>query len=58
MGTTLGRHGINIAQMQLGRKTPGGQAVAVVNVDGAMQDDVLEELRHLPNMIRVASAHL
>ncbi len=34
VGTTLGEHGVNIAQMAVGRSTPGGEAVGVLNLDG------------------------
>ncbi len=58
IGTTLGKHDINIGQMQFGREAAGGRAVTVVNVDSAVEDEVLEELRQLPNVISVTSAFL
>ena len=58
IGTTLGKHAINIGQMQFGREAPGGRAVTVVNVDTPVPPDVLEELRALPNVISVTSARL
>ena len=33
LGTEFGRHGVNIASMNLGRLKPGGGAVAVLNLD-------------------------
>ena len=33
LGTEFGRHGVNIASMNLGRLKPGGDAVAVLNLD-------------------------
>jgi D-3-phosphoglycerate dehydrogenase len=54
IGTLFGAHGINIAGMQLGRRAPGGHAVSILNLDGAVPDHVLAELRALPN-IRSAS---
>jgi D-3-phosphoglycerate dehydrogenase len=48
IGTLFGTHGINIAGMQLGRKAPGGRAVSILNLDGAVPDPVLAELRALP----------
>jgi D-3-phosphoglycerate dehydrogenase len=50
IGTLFGRHGINIAGMQLGRERPGGQAVSILNLDGAVPDHVLAEIRALPNI--------
>jgi D-3-phosphoglycerate dehydrogenase len=50
VGTTLGRHGVNIARFSLGRgerpMQPGG-AVAVVQVDGEANEAVLRELREI-----------
>ncbi len=51
IGTMLGQHGVNIAGMQLGRQERGGRAVAVVNVDDVIPDPVLEEIRHIPNIV-------
>ncbi|GAB4276326.1 MAG: phosphoglycerate dehydrogenase [Deferrisomatales bacterium] len=58
IGTTLGRHDINIGQMQFGRDVPGGRAVTVVNVDSPVDEAVLEELRRLPNVVSVTRAFL
>ncbi len=58
IGTTLGKHAINIGQMQFGREAPGGRAVTVVNVDTPVPPEVLDELRALPNVVSVTSAHL
>jgi D-3-phosphoglycerate dehydrogenase len=48
IGTLLGTHAINIAGMQLGRKSPGGRAVSILNLDSPVPDPVLRELRALP----------
>ncbi len=58
IGTTLGKHSINIGQMQFGREAPGGRAVTVVNVDTPVPPEVMDELRALPNVVSVTSAHL
>src|SRR5262249_31424048 len=50
IGTLFGSHGINIAGMQLGRERPGGRAVSILNLDGAVPDHVLAEIRALPNI--------
>jgi D-3-phosphoglycerate dehydrogenase len=50
IGTLFGAHGINIAGMQLGRQRPGGRAVSILNLDGAVPDAVLGELRALPHI--------
>ncbi len=50
IGTLFGRHGINIAGMQLGRQRPGGRAVSILNLDSPVPDHVLAEIRALPNI--------
>jgi D-3-phosphoglycerate dehydrogenase len=50
IGTLFGRHGINIAGMQLGRQHPGGHAVSILNLDTPVSDAVLAELRAQPNI--------
>jgi D-3-phosphoglycerate dehydrogenase len=51
IGTLLGANGVNIAGMQLGRQQRGGRAVAVVNVDDPIPGPILEEIRHIPNIV-------
>jgi D-3-phosphoglycerate dehydrogenase len=58
IGTTLGKHGINIGQFQFGREAAGARAVTLLNVDGDVDDAVLAELRTLPNVISVTKAYL
>lgn len=54
VGTILGRHGINIANFSLGRRSGEVQsgvpreAIAVVQVDGSVPDAVVSELREVP----------
>jgi D-3-phosphoglycerate dehydrogenase len=47
IGTVLGRHQVNIAHMALGRERsePGGDAVAVLNLDNEPSPEALEEVR-------------
>lgn len=45
LGTILGRHGVNIAGMQVGRDAPLGEALMVTNVDEAIPDEVMAEIR-------------
>lgn len=47
VGTLLGNHGINIAGMHVGRAGIGKQAVMVLNVDDAISDDVMKQIREL-----------
>jgi D-3-phosphoglycerate dehydrogenase len=48
IGTVLGQHGVNIAQMAVGRAAPGGQAIGVLNLDGEPPAAAVEALRSLP----------
>lgn len=45
VGTICGKHNVNIAQMAVGRATPGGEAVGVLNLDAAPPAAALEEVR-------------
>ncbi len=51
VGTTLGRHNVNIGRFQLGRRDD--RAVCLVNIDAPVDDAVLEEIKGLPNILRV-----
>ena len=51
IGTFLGEKGINIAGLRLGRTEVGGTAVSLINVDNAVPENVLAQLRKLPNIM-------
>ena len=53
LGTLCGRHGINIAGMQLGRERRGGRAVSVLNLDDPMDAAALDEIRAMPDIVLV-----
>ncbi|MBA3729714.1 MAG: phosphoglycerate dehydrogenase, partial [Sphingomonas sp.] len=44
LGTTLGQAGINIATFNLGRRNEGGEAVALISVDGEVPPAVVADL--------------
>ena len=44
VGSIMGSHGVNIAQMSCGRQQVGGRALTILNVDSPIPDPVLEEL--------------
>jgi D-3-phosphoglycerate dehydrogenase len=50
IGTLLGRRGINIARMGLGRKPGSGRAVMLIEVDNEVPAEVLRELPGLPGI--------
>ncbi len=51
--TLLAGAGINIATFHLGRDTAGGDAIALVEVDGAVPPDVLAQVQKIPNVQQV-----
>jgi D-3-phosphoglycerate dehydrogenase len=51
--TLLAGAGINIATFHLGRESPGGDAIALVEVDGAVPPQVLAEVQQIPNVRQV-----
>ncbi|MEW9614235.1 phosphoglycerate dehydrogenase [Shinella sp. S4-D37] len=55
IGTTLGEGGVNIANFQLGRDKQGGDAIALLYVDAAVSEDVLNKLRANPAIRQVKS---
>jgi D-3-phosphoglycerate dehydrogenase len=52
LGTVLGDAGLNIATFQLGRNAPGGDAIALVEVDHEVPADVLAKVAALPNVVQ------
>ncbi len=55
LGHALGDAGINIATFHLGRTGRGAEAIALVEVDQVIEDDLLQKVAALPNVIRVKS---
>lgn len=58
VGLKLGEYGVNIAKMQVGRKTPGGEAVMVVKVDQNIPDNVLNEILKLETVFSGVAVNL
>ncbi len=54
IGTTFGRHGVNIAQMNVGREKPGGTAIGVVNLDAIPSEAALDEVKAHPDILSVS----
>ncbi len=55
LGTTLGDAGVNIATFHLGRRPEGGDAIALVEVDEPISEDILHKVRNLPNVRQAQS---
>lgn len=45
LGTVFGEAGVNIANFQLGRNQPGGDAIALLYVDEPVSEEVLDKVR-------------
>ena len=56
--STLGEAGINIATFHVGREAPGGNAIALIEIDGELPPDVLAQVRALPQVQRRAAAEV
>jgi D-3-phosphoglycerate dehydrogenase len=54
LGTTLGEAGVNIGTFHLGRREAGGEAVAMVSVDGHIAEDVVDRIGKLPGVMSVS----
>jgi D-3-phosphoglycerate dehydrogenase len=50
VGTTLGDHGVNIAQMAVGRSQRGGEAVGVLNLDSEPSREASEAILANPHI--------
>ena len=44
LGMTMGEAGVNIANFTLGRSAAGGEAIAILYVDEAVNDTVIKQL--------------
>ena len=55
--TLLAGAGINIATFHLGREAAGGDAIALVEVDGAVAPEVLAKVQQIPNVQQVKPLH-
>jgi D-3-phosphoglycerate dehydrogenase / 2-oxoglutarate reductase len=58
IGTIFGKHQVNIAQMTVGRRAPGGDAIAVLNLDGTPPEEALKEVRAHPQVTSVSVVKL
>jgi D-3-phosphoglycerate dehydrogenase len=58
IGTIFGKHQVNIAQMTVGRQVPGGEAIAVLNLDAYPPEEALKEVRTHPQISSVSVVKL
>lgn len=50
IGTIFGKHQVNIAQMNVGRQVPGGEAMGILNLDSMPNEEALQEVRRHPQI--------
>jgi D-3-phosphoglycerate dehydrogenase len=48
VGTIFGTHGVNIAQMTVGRQAPGGEAIGILNLDSPPPEPALAAVKGHP----------
>jgi len=58
VGTILGERGVNISRFHLGRRERGGEAMAVIEVDAALDQETLRSLRLLTQVISAREIEL
>ena len=58
VGTFLGKNRINIAGMQVGRRSVGGEAIMALQVDELVSAELLEELAQLEGILTARFVHL
>jgi D-3-phosphoglycerate dehydrogenase len=58
IGTIFGKHQVNIAQMTVGRQLPGGEAIAVLNLDSMPPEEALKEVRAHPQISSLSVVQL
>ena len=58
IGTIFGKHQVNIAQMTVGRQVPGGEAIAVLNLDNMPPEEALKEVRAHPQISSLSVVQL
>jgi D-3-phosphoglycerate dehydrogenase len=58
MGTVLGNCGVNIATFSLGRRAHGGEALALVGLDGDVPETVLQPIRAVPAVLEAKLVRL
>ncbi len=50
VGTIFGTHNVNIAQMTVGRQTPGGEAIGILNLDSPPPEAALAAVKANPHI--------
>ena len=54
LGNLFGEGSVNVATFNLGRDEPGGNAIALIETDAPISDEVLDKVRGLPHVMQAA----
>jgi len=57
LGTVLGNAGVNIATFDLGRKSAGGDSIALMGIDQPVAEAIMAAVRKLENVQEVRQLH-
>ncbi|GLS30541.1 D-3-phosphoglycerate dehydrogenase [Mesorhizobium albiziae] len=57
LGTVCGENGVNIANFQLGRNRPGGDAIALLYLDAPFPENVLAQVRAHKSIVSAKPLH-
>jgi len=55
LGMIFGAEDVNVATFNLGRDKPGGNAIALIEIDAAISDSTLAKVRELPHVMQATS---
>ena len=58
VGTILGERGVNISRFHLGRRERGGEAMAVIEVDAAVDKETLDALQSMEQVVSARQIEL
>jgi D-3-phosphoglycerate dehydrogenase len=58
IGTFLGKNNINIAEMQVGRREVGGEALTIVNIDGCVSAELAKQMSNFSGITKVKHVEL
>ena len=54
LGQLLGQNDINIASFHLGRREKSGEAIALVEIDQIIDENLLNKIKNLPQVVRAS----
>ena len=58
LGSILGRHNVNIANMTLSRQSPGGSALSVLSLDSVPSEEAIKEIESEESITMVQLVNL